>query len=211
MKSQLRVALIGALVVATVAAAVLSARFADPDRVAGHLGPTPGPSSEGHVAAKHAYLDRLAAEDPNEPASALVSLKTLVRGTDAQRMASVAEPVAVAVRFPGNEPELQLVRTTIPGALADRASDLRNEYEEEIKALEASESTELVAQRKAELAKIDANCICVYAFAVERADVAELDALAKRPEVKLVDVPEPVTDDLAGWQLLPIVPKTAAK
>ncbi len=209
---QSRVALIVALIVATSAGALLSTRTADPDpnRVAGILGPTPGPNSSGHVANKRAYLERLAAQDPSKHASALVSLDTYLAATVAQSMVKDFRATAVFVRFPGSEPEVQLVRTTINGALADRASDLRNELEAEIDALDQSGSTALVAQRRVELEKIEAGCPCVYGFTVEGAEVDALQELAKRPQVRLVDVPDPVVTDLGGFELVPIVPPVPA-
>lgn len=210
-----RFALIVAIVVAVLASARLSTHAVEPgpERAAGragHLGPTPGPSSEGHVRDKRAYLSGLVAQQPATQAAALVSLTKYLPATAAQRMAGSMRAYAVFVKFPGADPEVQIVRTTIAGALADRASDLRNEIGAEVAALKDSGATELIAQRKADLAKISADCPCVSAFAVEKVPLRRLGELAKRPEVRLVDVPDPVVDDLAGWELQPIVPKVAA-
>ena len=71
--TQLRVQAFAAVAVGLVAAAQLSG---DPDtttRIAGRLGPTPGPNATGHVDAKRDYLERKAAESPDDKAAALVS------------------------------------------------------------------------------------------------------------------------------------------
>lgn len=210
-----RFALIAAIVVAVVAAARLSTIATEPGAgreagQAGHLGPTPGPSSDGHIREKRAYLEGLVAKQPATQAAALVSLTRYVPAIAAQRMAGSMHATAVFVKFPGVDPEVQLVRTTIAGALADRASDLRREIEAEVAALEDSGASELVAQRKDDLTKINASCACVSAFAVVKVPLRSLGELAKRPDVRLVDVPDPVVDDLAGWELQPIVPKVPA-
>jgi hypothetical protein len=185
--------------------------------LAGHLGPTPGPSSEGHIRAQRAYLDRLASERPGEKAAALVSLEDYVPASEAQAIAESLDATWVFVRFPEAEQEPpSMVPSSIKETLAKRASDLRTDLEAEIAALkdQANDATgtqksdldELVAQREKELAEIKPDCECVFAFAVEGASLEALRELARRPGVKLVDVPEPVTTDLAGWELQPILP-----
>jgi hypothetical protein len=186
------------------------------DVVAGRLGPTPGPSSEGHIRAQRAYLTRLASQRPGEKAAALISLDSYIPASEAQSIARSMDATAVFVRFPEADAESVLVRTSISDSLKDRSTDLRREIEAEIDALraEASDATgqqkqdleELVAQRQRELTKIKSDCACVFAFAVEGASLEELNTLAKRPDVRLVDVPDPLTGDLSGWEVQPIVP-----
>lgn len=189
------------------------------DEPVGHIGPTPGVSSDGHVRAQRAYLDRLASERPTQKAAALVSLEDYVPASKAQAIARSLDATWVFARFPAAEQEPpQLVRSSITDALQRRAGDLRKELASEITALKAeaagasgarrTDLEELIAQRESELAKIAPDCACVFAFAIEDASLEALRELARRPEVKLVDVPEPVTSDLGGWELQPIVPRT---
>jgi hypothetical protein len=203
-----------------IAATVYSLRPGDDtDAVAGRLGPTPGPSSEGHIRAQKAYLDGLAAARPAERAAALVSLDSYVPASRAQAIARSMDATAVFVRFAEADPESVLVRTSIADSLKTRTTDLRREIEAEIDALgaEAQDATgdrkrdleDLIAQRRRELGGIEPDCACVFAFAVEGASIEALSALAKRPEVRLVDVPEPLVGDLDGWEVQPIVPKAA--
>jgi hypothetical protein len=207
-----------ALVVATVYTLNSSGGGND---VAGNLGPTPGPSSEGHIRAQRAYLDRLAAERPSEQAAALVSLEDYVPASKAQAIAESLEATWVFVRFPEAEQEPPyMVPSSMTDVLADRTKDRREDLAAEITALkaQAADATgpqkqdldELVAQRERELAEIKADCACVFAFAVEGASLRDLRELSQRPGVKLVDVPEPVTTDLGGWELVPIVPGAGA-
>jgi hypothetical protein len=203
--------------VALVAATVYTLQSSNgPRDVAGHLGPTPGPDSEGHIRAQTAYLDRLAIERPAEKAAALVSLSTYVAAKDAEKIARSMDATVVFVKFPQSEQELQFVRSTMTNALAARSTDLRHEIVAEVDALKAQAAKasgkekqdleSLISQRNKELPTIKADCACVFAFAVEGASLQALRDLAHRPEVRLVDVPNPVTDDLAGWELGPIVP-----
>jgi hypothetical protein len=203
-----------ALVVATVYTLNSSSGSGD---VAGHLGPTPGPSSEGHIRAQRAYLDQIAAQRPTEKAAALVSLEDYVPASEAQELARSLHATWVFVRFPEAEQEPpSIVPSSIKETLAKRAADLKEDLETEIVALrsQASDATgaqkadldKLIALRERERAEIKPDCACVFAFAVEGASLRELRELSQRPGVKLVDVPEPVTADLGGWELGPIVP-----
>ncbi len=187
--------------------------------VAGHLGPTPGPSSDGHVRAQKAYLDQIAAQRPTERAAALVSLEDYVPASKAEAIAKSLDATWVFIRFPEAEQEPPyVVPSSITGVLADRAKDLREELRAEIAALkaQAADATgrqkqdldDLVAQRERERSEIKPDCACVFAFAVEGASLQELRELSHRPEVKLVDVPKPVIADFSGWELTPIVPRT---
>jgi len=194
--------------------------YAGPDRsqqVAGRLGPTPGPDSQGHIRAQRAYLEGLAKTHPTQKAAALVSLTKYVPASVAQSIARSMDATVVFVKFPKTDQELQFVRSSIPAALSDRSTDLRHEIAAEIDALKAEarkargkqqrDLEALVVERRHELDGIEPDCECVFAFAVENTTVEALESLAKRPEVRLVDVPDPVTDHLAGWELQPIVPK----
>lgn len=211
-----RFVLLAATGVILVAATIYTLRSDDVDRgPAGKLGPTKG-SADAYVKTKTTYLERVASEDPGSRAAALISLKAYVPASRVQAMARSLKATAVIVRFPASEQELQFVRTTVKGALEDRSVDVRRELSVEIDALEdelsnstgerRTEIEELLAERRADLAKVKADCACVFAFAVEGAPIEALRQLATQPEVRLVDVPEPLTSDLGGWELGPIVP-----
>jgi hypothetical protein len=211
-----RFLLLAATGIALVAATIYTMRSADGERApAGKLGPTEG-SAEAYVKTKSTYLQRVATRAPTTKAAALVSLKTYVPASSVQSMIRSLKATAVIVRFPASEQELQFVRTSVTNALEQRTTDLRRELQAEIDALSdelaaaegerRAEVDRLLAQRKADLAKVKADCACVFAFAVEGASLEELRRLAGRPEVRLVDVPEPLTSDLAGWELGPLVP-----
>lgn len=211
-----RFVLLVATGVVLVAATIYTLRSDEVERgPAGKLGPTEG-SAEAYVKTKTTYLERVAKQDPATKAAALVSLKDYVPASRVEAMARSLKATAVIVRFPASEQELQFVRTTVEGALEDRSTDLRRELSADIDALEGelasaegerrTEIEGLLAERKADLAKVKADCACVFAFAVEGAPISELRRLAAQPEVRLVDVPRPLTSDLAGWELGPIVP-----
>jgi hypothetical protein len=214
-----RFVLLAATAIVLVAATVYTLRDGDERKLAGKLGPTSGTSAQ-YVVTKAGYLDRLALEDPSKQAAALVSLNGYVPASRVQAMTKSLKATVVILRFPAGEQELQFVRTTITDALADRATDLRHELEAEIAALEAQakdargeqdeDLVDLIATRRAELAKVKADCACVFAFAVEGASLEQLKDLASKPEVRLVDVPQPLTSDLGGWELGPIVPTPKA-
>lgn len=212
-----RFVLLAATGVILVAATIYTLRSDDVDRgPAGKLGPTAG-SADAYVRTKTTYLQRVAKQDPGSKAAALVSLKEYVPASRVQAMARSLKATAVIIRLPASEQELQFVRTTVTGALTARSTDLRKELEAEVDALEEEQQAEkdperhadlgrLIAERKADLAKVKADCACVFAFAVEGAPIEALRQLATQPEVRLVDVPEPLTSDLGGWELGPIVP-----
>ncbi len=214
-----RLVLFAAVAIALIAATVLTLRNGDADDdVRGYLGPTPGPatSSREYVATKDALLARLARGGPEREGAALVSLQRYVSAPAAQSIARGLDPAVVFVRFPSSEAEPIFVETTIAGAVADAASDLRKEVQIEIDALEEratkaqgterADVDELLAQRRADYAKIDADCGCVFAFAVEGAELSELRELRTRRFVRLVDLPDPLVSDLGGWELAPLVP-----
>lgn len=210
-----RFVLLGVVGVGLVVATVLTLRTDGPAGVRGQLGPTP-PASEGHVRAKRAYLADLVSRDSQTEAAALVSLASFVSAPVAQSMVLGMEPTWVFVRFPAAETEPLPVRTTIAGAVADRASDLRTELMAEVDAIserlagaegeERQELVEALAEREAALEELSADCACVFAFAMEAATVGQLAELQALGEVLLVDVPDPVVTELAGWELTPIVP-----
>ena len=66
----------------------------------------------------------------------------------------------------------------------------------------------LITERKDAYTNVTADCACVYAIAVEGAELIELRTLADQRVVRLVDVPDPITESLAGWELAPLVPAT---
>jgi hypothetical protein len=179
--------------VALVAATVYSLRSGDDARtVAGRLGPTPGPSSEGHIRAQKAYLSELASEKPNQRAAALVSLKSYLSAERAEEITRSMDTPVVFLRFPGADPESIFVRTSIEQSLKDRSTDLRREIEAEVDALEAKARSStgddraaaeaLAAKRKRELAQLGPGCRCVFAFTVEGASVSELSELSTLPD-----------------------------
>ncbi len=213
-----RFVLLAATAIVLVAATVMTLRDtgADPDEVRGHLGPTPGPSSEGYIRAKRTYLEGIATTEPAARTAALVSLKGYAPAPGVQDIAGQMEAVAVWVRFPAAEAELVLVETTIAGAVSDAAAAHRDALDAEIEDLTeqletatAQRKTELgalIAERKTALEKSSADCGCVFAFSVEEAQLGDLLDLLERPAIRHVDVPDPVTNDLSGWELQPIVP-----
>lgn len=188
------------------------------DKVAGRLGPTPGPNSQGYAAQKRAYLANLAATKGSEKVGALVSFNSYVPGTFVQSLVSGMEPQALFVQFPTADSEAISIKTTVNGTLADRATDLRRQLQAEIDSIKhqlpkASPSAKGALQtdineRTATLNSLKADCACVFAVAVQGAEVTALAEVARHPEVRLVDVPNPVTNDLQGWELQPIVPAT---
>jgi hypothetical protein len=187
-------------------------------RVAGRLGPTPGPNSAGYAAHKRAYLAHLASASPDSEVGALVSFNKYVPGTFVQELTTGMKPQALFVRFPTGDQEAISVRTTVNGTLADRATDLRNQLQAEIASIkdqlakgDAATKPALqkdIDDRTAQIAQLRADCSCVFAVAVQGAVVSKLTDVARHPEVRLVDVPDPLTNDLEGWQLQPIVPAT---
>jgi hypothetical protein len=175
----------------------------------GKLAPTPGPSSDGYIAGKRAYLGALEQSKPNAPAAGLVSFTRLLRPAEADRALVGANVSAVFVDFPAGRPEAVAVHRSIGGALQMRATQLIDATKAEMKALEAKKdpaSKPLIDERRRQLDGTRPDCACIYAAVVERSTVVRLVYLAKSRDVRLVDVPDPLTDDLSGWQLTPILP-----
>ena len=97
--------------------------------------------------------------------------------------------------------------------MARRAVEVGDLTKAEITALQAKRdpaSAPLIEDRRKQLAGTTPDCPCVYAAVVERSTVGRLASLQRSGLVRLVDVPKPLTDDLSGWQLTPIVPKKIA-
>jgi hypothetical protein len=215
--TQLRVQALLAAAVGLVAATTLTL---DADsaavRVRGRLGPTPGPNSLGHVQAKRAYLERIAAADPDRPAAGLVSFSKLVSARDAKGMADGMEVTVVFVRLPQSEPDALHVMDTLSEAVGAGVNELAEVVRAEITSIEAQLRTAQAAEReelnrslderREALGSLTADCLCVYAVAVQETTLGALARLQSRAEVALVDVPEPTTDDLAGWELTPLLP-----
>jgi hypothetical protein len=179
----------------------------------GVLGPTPGPDASGdtYVEEKRRYLETLADSQSQDDVAALISFAKYVAAPDVQQVLGPMEPTFVWVKFPGSEAEPIAVTSTIAGAVADRAAELRAAVDAEIKELETQEQTPelagLIQTRKQELGQLGADCGCVFALSVEDAQPTELRKLAERPSVRLVDVPDPPSNDLEGWELTPFVPR----
>lgn len=218
--TQLRLQAFAAIAVGLVAAASLSAEGGDATRIAGRLGPTPGPNATGYVDAKRDYLERIAKEEPERPAAALVSFSAFVRARDVSTMVSGLEASAVFVRFPESPFDAIALTKPLEETITTRAKELSDDVKAEVVSLEAqlrdaqraereSISGSLERRRQA-LGALTADCACIYALGLEDATLAELGALQGRPEVQLVDVPEPVTTSLEGWHLTPIVPAGSA-
>ena len=219
---QQRLSLFAAVAIGLIAASVLTLRGGDAgtdaDAVRGYLGPTPGPanSAQTYVDTKKRYLAELAGKGPGREAAALVSLTSYQPAPDVQARVLGVKPTVVFVRFPGSQAEPVLIETTMNGAVADAAETLRDEMEAEIRSLEqriaSAQPTartnlqELLAQRRADVAKIRDDCGCVFAFAVEKTDVTALRELQAKKGIRLVDVPDPLVSELAGWELAPLVP-----
>lgn len=217
-----RLVLLAAVAIGLVAATVLTLRGgdadSDPERVRGYLGPTPGPARDArsYIESKRRHLDGLARSEPTTQAAALVSLTSYQPAPNVQARAIGLRPTVVFVRFPSSQAEPVLVTTTMAGAVADAANALRKQVEAEIRSLEArvagaqptarADIGASIAQRRADLAKIRADCGCVFAFAVEGAGLSKLRELQGKEGVRLVDVPDPLVNDLAGWELAPLVP-----
>lgn len=176
--------------------------------VAGRLGPTPGPDSDGHIRTKRVYLADLARRDPEARGAGLVSFSRLMPAQEASTLLGGMRATAAFVRFPAGEPEAIQVEDALTPDVAARATELADITRAEIEALEGQGSSdrEPVEQRRQALAGTTPECACVYAVAVEGVTVRRLAELQGRDEVRLVDVPEPLTDDLGGWELTAIFP-----
>jgi hypothetical protein len=199
------------------AAAVLVTQRSNPAPTINHpigkLAPTPGPNSEGYVAAKRAYISRLADEQPDAAAAALVSFGRLMRPSEVEQLMTGMQVSVVFAMFPGAPPEAPRVVTTIPAAIAKRAVEIANVTKAEIQALQARHdpaSAPLINDRRRELQEMTPDCACIYAAVVQKTTVGRLASLQRSSLVRLVDVPDPLTDDLSGWQLTPIAPVAVA-
>ncbi len=214
--TQLRVQALLAAAVALVAASVLTLDGEETTRVRGRLGPTPGPNALGHIEGKRAYLERVASADPDRRAAGLVSFSRFVSAQNARAMVAGMEPTVVFVRFPQGEPEALRLKTTLEEAVAAAVKQLVDVVAAEIVSIEAQLDSAQGSEREAlsrslddrrkSLDELRADCVCVYAVGVESTTLGELVRLLQRPDVRLVDVPEPTTDDLSGWELRPILP-----
>ncbi len=205
MKTLIRYRFVALAVLAAglVVATVLVMMPGDERGVAGRLGPTPGPNSDGHVAARKSYLERLARENPTGEASALVSLNAMTSASDVESMLGDAEGKVVFVQFPGNQGEPLAVETSLEEAVSLRAKEIGDTLRAEIDAT-ADEAAK--QQRRDALAAIGPQCKCIFAFALEGSTLRDLDILQKDGRVRLVDVPEPAASSLEGFQLYPIFP-----
>jgi hypothetical protein len=208
----------GVAAVALVAAATysVSTGSSPKSKVAGVLGPTSGPNSSGHITDKRAYLKRAAASDPSASSGALISLSKMVRPAEAQAFATSGKLTAVFVRFPASDPEAIKITGSITDAMNARAKEVQDVVRGEISGLdkEAASATgarkkqvqDLIAGRQRGLDALKGDCACIYAVVLEDSTLAKLEALQGRPEVRLVDVPDPPVASLEGWQLTPILP-----
>jgi len=179
----------------------------------GKLAPTPGPNSDGYVAGKRAYLSRLADQEPDASASALVSFGRLMRPSEVEQLMTGMPVSVVFAMFPGAPPEAPRVQTTISAAVAKRAAEIAGVTQAEIQALRAKRdpaSAPLINDRRREFAETTADCACIYAAVVQKTTVGRLASLQRSSLVRLVDMPDPLTDDLSGWQLTPIAPVAVA-
>jgi hypothetical protein len=204
-----------AAAIALVAAVVVTHRS---DRVPtmshplGKLAPTPGPNADGYVDGKRAYLSRLAGREPDAAAAGLASFSRLLRPSEVEQVTAGLRVSVVFTMFPGAQPEAPRVVTTVAAAVAKRAAEIAAQTEAEIASLQARNdpaSAPLVADRRRELHQTTPDCACVYAAVVERTTVAKLAALQRSALVRLVDLPDPLTDDLSGWELTPIAPRSS--
>jgi hypothetical protein len=156
---------------------------------------------------------------PSSPAAGLVSLTALARAEDIAALAGDAEVDVVFARFPGEGAEVLRVEGTIPEGVGERAEEIAALREAEAYGLEelaaaaeGAEREELVreaAAKRSAVQTLRSGCACIYAFVAEHTSLARLLDLQRRPEVRLVDVPDPPVDDLSGWELTPILPKEA--
>lgn len=189
------------------------------EAVRGRLGPTPGPDAEGYVADKTAYLGRVAADDGDRVAAALVSLGRLLRATDVSSLVGSGRVDLVFTLFPGEDPGSLLVSGTVDVTVGARASELAAQRDSEISALEEEAATsegeertrrlQAASAKRSEANQLRGECFCLYAFVVRGMTLGDLAAMQASDDVRLVDVPDPVVADLRGWELTPLVPKGA--
>ena len=78
-----RFVILGVIAVGLIVATVVTQRSHNASRTAGHLGPTPGPSTAGHVAAKGEGRLRLWHGDQAEPGHRFVREPGASNGSDA--------------------------------------------------------------------------------------------------------------------------------
>jgi hypothetical protein len=203
-----------ALVVATVFT-LKSDETSGAKEARGSLGPT-STDVGAYAATKRSYLKRAAADDPQKTSGGLVSLSRLIRPSQASTLVSSGKTVAVFVRFPASDPQALKVETTVRDTMALAAQTTKDAVQAEITGLEREVSAatgarkktveDLLAQRKQGVAQIGADCACIYALVVENSTLASLGQLAKLPDVRLVDVPDPPVSTLRGWNLRPLLP-----
>jgi len=201
-----------------VAAAVYSRATQSSSKVAGVLAPTPGPNSNGYIAAQRAYLARVATSDPSKPSGALVSLSKMTRASDAEGLRPAAGKLtAIFVRFPASQPEAITITTNVADAMNERATELQAAVRAEIDGLNKELPTAtaarrkeigvMLAQRVVGLKKLTGDCACVYALVIERSTLSSLAQEQGRSGVRLVDIPDPPVASLHGWQLTPLLPE----
>ncbi len=210
-----RWAVFGVTAVVLIAAAYLS-YGATTSKVAGVLGPTPGPNSSGHIAAQRAYLARVSKSHPSTASGALISLARMMRATDAEALRPGGKLTAIFVRFPTSQPEALKLTGSISDAMNERAKQLQGVVQAEISGLrkelgtakgaQRAQTQSMIAQRQSGLAQITGDCACIYALVVERSTLGKLEAEQETAGVRLVDVPDPPVATLQGWQLTPIIP-----
>lgn len=215
--THLRLQALAAAAVALVAATQLTLVNESTTRVRGSLGPTPGPNSIGHVEGKRAYLDRIAGAEPEQPGAGLVSFTRFISAAEAKTVIGGMQATVVFFRLPQSEPEAaHLMTKPLDVAVAESAKVLGDQVRAEIVSIEAqlrdaqgperATLEQSVAERRQTLEALAGDCPCVYAVAVQGTTLGDLKRLQDRKEILLVDVPEPARDDLAGWELTPILP-----
>jgi hypothetical protein len=209
-----RFAALVAAAIALIAAVVITQRTTTPVATINHpigkLAPTPGPNAEGYVSSKRAYLSELADQQPDASAAALVSFGRLLRASEVEQLMTGMQVSVVFAMFPGAPPEAPRVDTTVEAAVAKRAAELGAATQAEIRSLQARHdpaSGPLIDERERDLRQMQPDCACLYAAVVQKSTVGLLASLQRSSLVRLVDVPDPLTDDLSGWQLTPIAPK----
>ncbi|HVE91451.1 MAG TPA: hypothetical protein VNE62_03980 [Actinomycetota bacterium] len=186
-------------------------------KVAGRLGPTAGPSSEGHVAEKKAYLQEEAGKRPKAAAGGLVSFSRFLRAVDVAPLVKQGTPYVVFLSFPDGNQEPKNVEGSIEVTVGRRAIELAEAREEELKALEAQVRTATgedkaklerdIGERREYVRQLRGECFCVFAMAVNNSTLGSLQELAANPDVRLVDVPRPVVANLSGWEVYPLLPQ----
>lgn len=213
MNKRLAYVALAVLAVGVVGGAILSTRSGDGGpSLAGSLGPTPGPNSDGHVSAKRAYLGGLAQRTPDAAAAGLVSFSRLITAAEASALVGETETAAVFVKFPAGEQEAVQVTDTIAAAVKVRAEALAAVTRTEVEAFEQQDGdADELAKRRAALDGTTPECTCVYAIVVEHTTVERLAELQASDDVRLVDVPDPLVDSLAGWELFPLFPSALAE